>query len=122
MMKAIGPDFVALQVRDLDAVRRFYTEVLGLEVDPSGPPHAVLFRTSPIPFAVREPLVDLAASTRLGWGVSLWLQCEDADALFDRIEAHGQPIVQRPVDGPFGRTFSFVDPDGYTLTLHGRSA
>jgi predicted enzyme related to lactoylglutathione lyase len=30
------------------------------------------------------------------------------------------PIVTPPVDGPFGRTFSFADPDGYVITIHDR--
>jgi hypothetical protein len=30
----------------------------------------------------------------------------------------GVPIVTEPFDGPFGRTFSFRDPDGYVLTAH----
>ena len=54
--------FVALQVRDLDRSARFYTERLGLQRAPSSPPGAVVFTTAPIPFAVREPLVDLDAT------------------------------------------------------------
>jgi len=27
--------------------------------------------------------------------------------------------VTAPFDGPFGRTFSFADPDGYVVTVHG---
>jgi len=27
----------------------------------------------------------------------------------------------RPIDGPFGRTFTFADPDGYHVTLHDRA-
>ena len=30
----------------------------------------------------------------------------------------GHTIVSAPVDGPFGRTFTFADPDGYQITLH----
>jgi catechol 2,3-dioxygenase-like lactoylglutathione lyase family enzyme len=71
-MAAIGPDFVALQVRDLDVSTRFYTERLGLTPAPAGPPGAVVFTTEPIPFAIREPAVDLDATSRLGWGVALW--------------------------------------------------
>ncbi len=26
-----------------------------------------------------------------------------------------------PIDGPFGRTFTFADPDGYQVTLHDRA-
>ncbi len=66
MAPLIGLDFVAVQVRDLQASRRFYTERLGLEVAPQSPPNAVVFRTEPIPFAVREPIVNLNDSPRLG--------------------------------------------------------
>lgn len=118
MAKIIGPDFLALQVRNLEASRTFYTEQLGLEPAPQSPPHAVVFATSPIPFAIREPAVNLDEVTRLGWGVALWLACDDAEALCASLEAAGTPIAQRPFDGPFGRTFSFVDPDGYLITVH----
>ncbi len=114
-----GPDFVALQVRDLEASARFYEERLGLERAPQGSPNAVVFRTEPIPFAVREPAVDLDAVERLGWGVALWMRCDDAQALHDSLEGAGVEIAQVPFDGPFGRTFAFVDPDGYAVTVHG---
>ncbi|AHI23371.1 hypothetical protein B843_09930 [Corynebacterium vitaeruminis DSM 20294] len=29
-------------------------------------------------------------------------------------------IVAEPTDGPSGRTFSFRDPDGYVITVHGK--
>jgi len=118
-MTVTGPDFVALQVRDLDASARFYTERLGLTRVPAAPPGAVVFATEPIPFAVREPAVDLDAANRLGWGVALWLKAENVDELHDDLAGHGVPIVTAPFDGPFGRTFAFADPDGYVVTLHG---
>ena len=46
-MAVTGPDFVALQVRDLGASTRFYTERLGLTPAPAGPPGAVVFTTEP---------------------------------------------------------------------------
>ncbi len=118
MAKVIGPDFVALQVRDLDASRRFYTERLGLEVDANGPPNAVVFGTEPIPFVVREPSMDLDAVDRLGWGVALWMKCDNSDELYDSLRFDGVEIAQEPFDSLFGRTFAFVDPDGYTVTVH----
>ena len=119
MAKILGPDFLALQVRNLEASRTFYTEQLGLELAPESPPHAVVFATSPIPFAIREPAVNLDEVTHLGWGVALWLKSDHAEDLCASLQAHGVLIVQRPFDGPFGRTFSFADPDGYTITVHG---
>lgn len=119
MARLLGPDFVALQVRDLEAARRFYTEQLGLELAPQSPPNAVVFRTEPIPFALREPTVNLDESERLGWGVALWFLADDADELHAALARQGVPIVQPPQPGPFGRMFTFVDPDGYTITVHG---
>jgi hypothetical protein len=57
MAKIIGPDFLALQVRNLEASRTFYIEQLRLELAQESPPNAVVFATSPIPFAIREPAV-----------------------------------------------------------------
>jgi predicted enzyme related to lactoylglutathione lyase len=120
MAQLLGPDFIALQVRDLAASRRFYTEQLGLGLAPQSPPNAVVFRTEPIPFAIREPSVNLDHSTHLGWGIALWFLADDADTLHASLQGQGVPIVQPLQDGPFGRMFSLVDPDGYTITVHGR--
>lgn len=118
MAKATGPDFVALQMRNLDISRKFYEESVGLDVDPLKRLNAVVFRTDPMPFAIREPLVDLEAVERLGWGIALWFKCDDSQELYESLASRDVRIGQEPFDGPFGRTFSFVDPDGYTVTVH----
>ena len=110
---------MALQVRDLESSARFYEGTLGLERMPSVSPDAVVFATEPVPFAVRRPLVDLEAVEKLGWGVALWMRCDDAQALYESLKEAGVHISQEPFDGPFGRTFAFVDPDGYSVTMHG---
>ncbi|GAA0508716.1 glyoxalase [Paractinoplanes deccanensis] len=123
-MPVTGPDFLALQVRDLDAAADFYEKRLGLRRAPVSPPHAVVFATTPIAFAVREPQpgVDLDAATpHPGTGVALWLHADDAQSLHDNLAATGVPIVAAPIDGPFGRTFTFRDPDGYAITIHDKA-
>lgn len=123
-MPVTGPDFLALQVRDLDRAAAFYEQHLGLRRAPASPPGAVVFATAPIPFAVRDPLpgVDLdAASPRPGIGVALWLHADDAETLHDRLVGAGVPVPVAPADGPFGRTFTFTDPDGYAITVHDRA-
>ncbi len=120
-MTVTGPTFIALQVRDLDRAAAFYETRLGLKRTPKSPPGAVVFDTKPASFAVREPLpgVDLdAARPNLGIGVALWLHADDAQALHDRLAADGVPITAAPFDSPFGRTFTFTDPDGYAVTIH----
>ncbi|WP_291479087.1 VOC family protein [Corynebacterium sp.] len=120
-MTATGPDFVALQVRDLDRAAAFYETRLGLRRAPAAPPGAVVFATSPIPFAVREPLpgVDLdEVSPHPGVGVALWLHCDSSANLHDSLVEAGVPILRAPEPGPFGVAFTFVDPDGYAVTVH----
>ncbi|SKC46585.1 VOC family protein [Okibacterium fritillariae] len=122
-MPATGPDFISLQVRDLDASQAFYEKYLGLVRSPAGPPHAVVFRTQPIAFALRDivPGTDLAAASQPGIGMALWLHGTEVQQMHDALAADGYTIVQAPVDGPFGRTFTFADPDGYHVTLHDRA-
>lgn len=103
-----GPDLIALQVRDLEAAAAFYRDVVGLPVAPSSPPNAVVFATTPIPFAVRSASVDLDLTEHLGHGMALWLRADDAVAVLD-----GPPItvstswVSSPTV-PSGRPSPFV--------------
>lgn len=122
-MPATGPDFVSIQVRDLDVSQAFYERHLGFVRSLTGPPHAVVFDTTPIAFALRDPLpgTDLAAIAQPGVGVALWLHATDVQQIHDRLVAEGVVITSAPIDGPFGRTFSFADPDGYVITLHDRA-
>ena len=122
-MTVTGPDFVALQVRDLETAAEFYEKQIGLKRAPVAPPGAVLFATSPIPFAVREPLpdVDLDSLERPGTGVALWFGCDDTQALHDSLAEAGVTILRAPAPSPFGLTFTFVDPGGYAVTVHDES-
>jgi predicted enzyme related to lactoylglutathione lyase len=117
-----GPDFISLQVRDLERSAAFYERYLGLKRSDAGPPHAVVFGTKPIAFAVRDVAAgtDLDAIAQPGQGMALWLHAPDAQDIHDALAAAGTTIVAAPVDGPFGRTFTFADPDGYQVTLHDR--
>jgi quinol monooxygenase YgiN len=63
-------------------------------------------------------MVDLGATSKLGWGMSLWVAATDADALHAQLVEKGVPILHPPADGPFGRFFAFRDPDGYAITAH----
>lgn len=122
-MPVTGPDFIALQVRDLERAATFYETALGLRRAPVAPPGAVVFATTPIPFAVREPLpgVDLDDVPRPGVGVALWLHCDDAQELHDALASAGTVILRAPEPGPFGLAFTFADPDGYAVTIHDKA-
>ena len=120
-MTTDGPGFISLQVRDVDRSAAFYEKHLGFTRQ-AGPPQAVVFDTKPASFAVRSPMpgVDLEAGP-LGVGIGVWMHAADAHAVHDALVAEGVTIASEPVDGPFGWTFTFVDPDGYRITLHDRA-
>ena len=120
-MTASGPGFISLQVRDVAASAAFYERHLGFVRQP-GPPNAVVFGTAPAAFAVRTPLpgVDLDAGP-LGRGVGIWLHAADAAAIHEALVADDVTIAAAPAESPFGLTFTFVDPDGYAITLHDRA-
>ncbi len=113
-----GPDFVALQTEDVEALARFYETALGLKRVPASPPGAVVFATTTIPFAIRKPLLDLGDSSIPGAGVSLWLHCDDATALHRALTDQGVEIHTQLAPSPFGMHFAFKDPAGYIITVH----
>ncbi|WP_434749961.1 VOC family protein [Paenibacillus amylolyticus] len=122
-MSVIGPDFISLQVSNLESSAEFYQNNLGLVRSQAGPPHAVVFETKPIAFALRDlmPGVELGSGNQPGLGVAVWLHAPDAQEIHDKLLAAGVKITSVPIDGPFGRTFTFADPDGYFITLHSKA-
>ena len=90
-MPATGPDFISLQARDLDASQAFYEQYLGLVRSQAGPPHAVVFETKPIAFALRDivPGTDLASVAQPGIGAAIWLHATDVQDIHDALVADG---------------------------------
>ncbi|MFC4454818.1 VOC family protein [Deinococcus sonorensis] len=112
-------DFASVQVRDLQASRAFYTQVIGFEAHGQDRPGAVVFQDQDgAIFAIREPLATTDLGGAFGVGVSLWFAVQDVDATHARIVASGGTVLSPPQPGPFGRMFAVRDPDGYQLTFH----
>jgi predicted enzyme related to lactoylglutathione lyase len=117
MTNLIEPDFITLQVRDLETSRHFYGEVIGLKVSPEVRPNAVAFATQPIGFAIRKSQADLDTVAQPGYGIVLWFHTGDAAGLCKHVKELGVPITQDLAEGPFGKMFTFRDPDGYLITV-----
>lgn len=102
-MPVTGPDFISLQARDLAASQAFYEQYLGLVRSPAGPPHAVVFETKPIAFALRDvvPGTDLASVAQPGIGAAIWLHATDVQAIHDALVAawphHRRRADRRPL-------------------------
>ncbi|MEV0085184.1 VOC family protein [Saccharopolyspora sp. NPDC050642] len=114
----VGPDFLTLQVRDLERARRFYTEVVGFSTVESKVPNAAVLAAAPIRIALRQATIDLDEVAKVGHGVVVWIKAENPDKLHEQLTAAGVPISKPICDGSCGREFIFEDPDGYLITVY----
>ena len=123
-MKSIIP---ALAVADIEASVRFYSEVLGFDVQftlpgPDGKLiHASVKRgDSTVMFGQLDPS-NPHNQGKLGAGVALYatvVDSEDIDAYFQRVKEAGATVVQEPTDQFWGhRDWGITDPDGYLLFI-----
>ncbi len=117
-----GPAFVRLFVRDVNASAAFYEKLLGFRRDTEVFPGAVAFLSYPIPFAVRQapPDMDLDRLPRPILTPAIFFKTADSQKVYDALVQAGVTILVEPSDGRFGRQFTFLDPDGYAITIYDR--
>jgi predicted enzyme related to lactoylglutathione lyase len=114
-----SPGFISIAVTDVDRSAAFYEEYLGgiRDTFDFGPGSAVF---------VGWPTYALSSIRRPGQPgpspdtttIQLWWRASDAQALYAKAAEAGVPILVEPFDGPFGRTFTMADPDGYRITVY----
>jgi predicted enzyme related to lactoylglutathione lyase len=113
-----GPDFITLLVTDLEASHHFYSELVGLKESCEKRPNAFAFATRPCGFAIRKRADGDQPPLSPGQGIIIWFRSDDAASLCATLKQRGVPITTDLADGPFGKTFTFRDPDGYLITVH----
>jgi catechol 2,3-dioxygenase-like lactoylglutathione lyase family enzyme len=118
MSNLLGPDFITLLVRDIEVSRQFYSEVLGFKPSPEVQPNAVAFAAKPIGFAVRKSTIDLEKVPNPGVGILLWFHADNAAEFCKYLKEQKVPIETDITESPFGKMFTFRDPDGYLITVH----
>lgn len=121
-----GPAFVGLFVRDVAASAEFFEKKLGFRRDPEVFPvqPSVAFLSYPIPFAVMQapPGIDLDNIPRPVRAPAIWFKTANSQVVHDALVEAGVTILRPPSDGRFGRQFTFVDLDGYAITIYDRDA
>ena len=117
----LGLDHVVLRVRDQEASRRFYTEVLGCTVDHFND------RISLLQLRFGEHLIDLLPGPPSTEGLDhfcLSVRCDDPGALREALAGLGVKLEGGVVDrrGAYGTGPSIYlrDPDGYLIELKPR--
>lgn len=106
-----GLTYTILTTSDMPTARRFWTETLGLAVDPADDtPGFGQFVT-----AEGTTLAIMDAPHGAPADLWLFLAVDDVDAAYTAWTARGVETLTEPHDEDFGRTFAFRDPDGRTL-------
>jgi catechol 2,3-dioxygenase-like lactoylglutathione lyase family enzyme len=110
-------DFVSFLTRDIPRAKRFYTEVLGLEVETEGDSDMEL-RCGQVtldifdPSSIGQPFAPSPAG--------LALRVPDVDATRAELEAKGVEFDGDTVETNVCKQAWFKDPDGNSLMLHRR--
>src|SRR2546430_543228 len=118
MTTPVTPDdmpLLVLSVRDIDASRHFYGDILGL--------HMVFRHNDRTSFQVGSTHILLHPGRgdfegdppdKIGWGVAIYFTVQDVDGAIQYLRGHGVPVIQDPTDQPWGeRDATVLDPDGY---------
>ena len=119
-----GPAFASLLVRNVKASADFYEKRLGFRRDPEVFPTGIGFLTYPVPFGLIQapPSVDLDSIPRPIMTPTVWFKTADSQVVHDALVEAGVPILRAPSQGRAGLQFTFVDPDGYAITIYDRDA
>ena len=123
-MPATGPDFISLQSPQPRPTRKSSTSdtwVSSVRRPVPRTPSSSRPSRSRSPCATSSPAPTSRRVAQPGIGAAIWLHATDVQAIHDALVGDGHTIVSAPIDGPFGRTFTFADPDGYQITLHDRT-
>ncbi len=112
-------DFVSFLTQDIPRARRFYSEILGLEIESEGEDD-MEFRAGQMTLDIFNP-----ASQGQPFAPSLGgmaLRVPDVDAARVELEAKGVEFDGETLDTGVCHMASFKDPDGNSLMLHRRYA
>ena len=110
-------DFVSFLTEDIQRAKRFYTEVLGLEVESEG--------ESDMELTCGQVTLDIFDPSSIGQPFApspagLALRVPDVDAARVELEAKGVRFEGETIETSVCKQAWFKDPDGNSLMLHRR--
>jgi lactoylglutathione lyase len=116
--------FPILGTADLDRSLRFYRDLLGgiVSYEFPGPDGRTAYAGLDIGRSHIGLGHDPEAAARSPGLVSLWVYVNDCDATVERLRAAGVPVLEEPVDQPWGERVALVeDPDGIRVRIGTRA-
>lgn len=106
-----GLTYAIVTTDDVVRARAFYTEKLGLGTeDDQGDTFSQFTTRDGTMWAIMQ-----RPPTAPAGGTSLYLEVDDVDEAYKTWRERGVEMVSEPANQPFGRVFSFKDPDGRVL-------
>jgi catechol 2,3-dioxygenase-like lactoylglutathione lyase family enzyme len=110
-------DFVSVLTRDISRAKRFYSEVLGLELESEGK-HDMEFRLGQVTLDVFDPSSIGREFAPSPAGIAI--RVDDVEAGRRELEAKGVRFDGDTIETGVCRQAWFKDPDGNALMLHRR--
>jgi predicted enzyme related to lactoylglutathione lyase len=115
-------NYIIMYVQDINKVKAFYTDVLGMSVvEAASGPNFVTLRSS------GGALIGLQDKTtsqlppkheQQAGSVELSFEVDDVDATWKHWKECGVELISEPVNLPFGRYFLAKDPEGHYLSAY----
>jgi catechol 2,3-dioxygenase-like lactoylglutathione lyase family enzyme len=99
-----------LRVTSLPESLRFYTEVLGFQLDWGDPQGSDMASVSRSGHAIM-----LCQGAQGHLGTWIWIGVEDIDPLFVEYRSKGVQFLQAPIQRPWAHEMQIKDPDGHVL-------
>lgn len=104
-----------MHVTDLDRSRRFYSEVVGLEVLLEHPGYVRFGGAGGFHIGMEQRDVPQVGAA----GVEIVIEVDDVEAHYRRMSEHGVTFSSPPEAQPWGATHAwFTDPDGYRVSIY----
>jgi predicted enzyme related to lactoylglutathione lyase len=98
-----------LSVSDFAASLRFYTDILGFQVDWGGEPGSRIGGIS------RDAGHLMLTQAGPPYASQVWIGVEDIAPIFNHIMQTGVKIIQEPTNQPWAYEMRIADPDGNVL-------
>ena len=107
--------YVNVFVRDFETSRRFFTDILGLELNSADDGFGYAsFNAGPVSFAIAQT----DDADLVGRHTGIGFMCDDIHATFEALTAKGVEFAMAPTDQPWGGVLAiFKDPDGNAYYL-----
>ncbi len=108
---------LSLYVQDVEKSKAFYTEFLGMKLQPefSSPTFVFLQPTEGTPIALQDLASLPPGVPAQPGGFELNFEVEDLDAAYQQWKAKGMEVLTEMMDMGAGRFFRAKDPEGHVL-------